>query len=148
MEKYFQDIDTNNWSARTIILDIDGTITPDGGTFVDSSVAKKIQDLSSHNTIFLLSNKKLPERNIALSQKLGISYLDTPFKKPHKKIIDSLPENLKNDIVVIGDKVTTDGIFAKNIGGTFIKVKRLTSTTDSLIVKLSYIVDGCFSFFL
>jgi len=148
MEKlYFKDLDTTTWSGKTIILDIDGTITTDGGSMVDPLVLDKIKEISQHNFLFLFSNKKVAERNAALSNELGIPYLQTTFKKPNKKILESLPSDKRSNIIVVGDKTLTDGMFAKNIGASFVKVKRLTSKNDTLTIKLIYLLDAIGGYF-
>ena len=44
MESYFKDLDTALWSGKTVILDIDGTITTDGSQEIDPLVSKKITE--------------------------------------------------------------------------------------------------------
>ncbi len=142
MEIYFKELNTAGWSGKTIIVDIDGTVTTDGSVDIDPLVFKKIQEVSLNNSIFLFSNKKLYERDNKVANKLSVSLLKSPFRKPSKKVINELPENLKRNLLVIGDKITIDGLFAKNIKANFIKVKRLTSKSDSLKVKLVYLLDN------
>ncbi|MDE2399974.1 MAG: hypothetical protein KGL67_03130 [Patescibacteria group bacterium] len=141
MEKYFKELDVSAWSRKTIILDIDGTITADGGSDLDPLVAKKIEEMATANSIFLFSNKHLPDRDNDIANKTHIPLLISSFKKPNKKVIKNLPDQLKTNLLVIGDKILIDGLFAKKIGADFIKVKRLTSQSDSLKVKLIYILD-------
>ena len=145
---YFKELDFTKWSGKTIILDIDGTITTDGSSDFDPLVLKKIQELSLNNSVFLFSNKKLVDRNNVVAKKLNIPLIYTPFKKPNKKVISRLPEYLKRNLVVIGDKVTIDGLFAKNIQAEFVKVKRLTSKNDSLKTKLVYLLDNFINIFI
>ena len=141
MEKYFKDLDVFAWSGKTIIVDIDGTITTDSVLDFDPLVFSKIQEMAMANSVFLFSNNKFKERNDALSGRLQIPFLKTPYKKPNKKVISALPENLRKNIVVVGDKSFIDGLFAKNINAEFIKVKRLTGKTDRLVAKLIYFFD-------
>ncbi|MDR3519957.1 MAG: hypothetical protein P4L63_03690 [Candidatus Pacebacteria bacterium] len=141
-EIYFKDLDFAKWSGKTIILDVDGTITTDGSVDVDPLVFQKVQELSMNNSVFIFSNKKLVDRNDRLSKQLKIPFIYTSFKKPNKKVIERLPEYLKRNLVVVGDKITIDGLFAKNIQAEFVKVKRLTSEADSLKTKLIYLLDN------
>ena len=147
MKNYFKDLDFSGWSGKTIILDIDGTITTDGSSEIESAVLNKVQELGKNNSVFLFSNKHLINRNNEVAKKLNIPLLKSSFKKPNKKVINNIPENLKNNLVVMGDKILTDGLFAKNIKAEFVKVKRLTSKDSSLKIKLIYLLDdvvGCF----
>lgn len=148
MEKYFKELDVAAWSGKTIIVDIDGTITIDGGLDFDPLVLKKIEAMASANSVFLFSNKQLSARNNIISERLHIPLLKTPFKKPNRKVINGLPDRLKKNLLIIGDKILTDGLFAKNIEADFIKVKRLTSKTDNLKTKLIYMFDDITKYFL
>jgi predicted HAD superfamily phosphohydrolase YqeG len=148
MEKYFKELNTTEWSGRTIILDIDGTITIDGGSDIDPLVLIKIHEIALLNSVLLYSNKPLPDRNKELAKKLHVSLLETSYKKPNKKVIYGLPINLRENIIVIGDKILTDGFFAKNINAEFIKVKRLTSKNDNFSVKTTYLLDDIIKQFI
>jgi predicted HAD superfamily phosphohydrolase YqeG len=148
MEKYFKELDVMTWSEKTIIVDIDGTITIDGGSNFDPSVLKKVQEMALSNYVFLFSNKKLPIRDNEIADRLNVPLLKTPFKKPNEKVINGLPNHLKKNLVVIGDKILTDGLFAKNVGAEFTRVKRLTSKNDNLKTRLLYLLDNCVGYFI
>ena len=83
-----------------------------------------------------------------MADKLNVPLLKTSFKKPNKKVINVLPDHLKKNLIVIGDKVLIDGLFAKNIGAEFIKVRRLTSKNDSFNTKLTYKLDNFVGYFI
>lgn len=148
MERYFKELNVTGWSLKTIIVDIDGTITIDGGSDFDPLVLKKIEEMKRANSVFLFSNKQLPNRDNALVNKLHIPLLETSFKKPNKKVINGLPDHLKKNLTVIGDKILIDGLFAKNIKAEFIIVKRLTSKNDSFRTKLIYLFDNLVKYFI
>jgi predicted HAD superfamily phosphohydrolase YqeG len=148
MKKYFKELNVTGWSLKTIIVDIDGTITIDGGSDFDPLVLKKIEEMKRANSIFLFSNKQLLDRDNALVNKLHIPLLETSFKKPNKKVINGLPDYLKKNLTVIGDKILIDGLFAKNIKAEFIMVKRLTSKNDSFRIKLIYLFDNLVKYFI
>jgi predicted HAD superfamily phosphohydrolase YqeG len=148
MEIYFKELNITGWSGKTIVVDIDGTITTDGGSDVDLLVIKKIQDISVNNSVFLFSNKKLTDRDNEVANKLNVPLLKTSFKKPNKKVIDGIPDHLRKNLIVIGDKIIIDGLFAKNIGAEFIKVRRLTSKNDSFNTKLTYKLDNFVRYFI
>ena len=148
METYFKELNITEWSGKTIIVDIDGTLTTDGASDLNPLVLKKIQDIALTNSVFLFSNKKLSERDKEIASSLHIPLLKSHFKKPNKKVIDGLPEHFRKNLVVVGDKIIIDGFFAKNIGANFIKVKRLTSKNDSFNTKFTYLLDNIVGYFI
>ena len=141
MDFFFSELDVSNIRGSVILLDIDGTIVPDGEAMPNQGAIKKIVELMKNNRVYLCTNKKIHERNRALAEVSGAHYLETPFRKPSKKILSHLSELSRHTYVVIGDKLITDGLFAKRIGASFIKVRRLTAPRENLIVRLSYWVD-------
>lgn len=148
MDTHFKELDIGDLSGKTIILDIDGTVTTDGSSDFNSAVLEKIQTISQNNSVFLFSNKKLTDRDNEIANRMHIPLLKTSFRKPNKKVIDGLPDHLKKNLVVIGDKILIDGLFAKNIGADFIKVKRLISKNDSFNTKFTYILDNIVGYFI
>ncbi|MEN9649277.1 MAG: Mitochondrial phosphatase [Candidatus Parcubacteria bacterium] len=140
-EYYFKDQDIQNISGKTVILDIDGTIATDNSSDIEEAAMHKVRDLAEHNVVLLCSNKPNPARNLAISQKLNIPILTTHLRKPNKKIVDLIDPKHPKERVVIGDKMLTDGLFARNIDAEFVKVKRLKEHTDSFYTKLTYFLD-------
>jgi predicted HAD superfamily phosphohydrolase YqeG len=90
----------------------------------------------------------LPDRDNEIANKLHVPLIKSHFKKPNRKVLNELPEDQKNNLLVIGDKIIIDGIFAKNIGAEFIKVKRLTSKNDSFNTKFTYMLDNIVVYFI
>jgi predicted HAD superfamily phosphohydrolase YqeG len=143
-KNYFEDIDHASLSEKIIILDIDGTLVGDGESVPSQKVYSIVRQLASVNTVYLLSNKKLPLRNKNLAEFLQIPYLETPHRKPNPKIINYLQQRKNREIIVIGDKYSTDGIFAKKIGARFIKVKHNKGDMENLKTKFTYMFDDTF----
>jgi len=141
MLDYFYNIDTSSIKDKTIIIDIDGTLVPDGEEIVEERNIKVIKSLTERNDLFLCSNKSIPARNISVSRQLGIPLIETKFKKPNKKIIYSINNYQLKNFLVIGDKYIKDEIFAKRIGADFIKVRRIRSKKESVLVKIIYVID-------
>jgi predicted HAD superfamily phosphohydrolase YqeG len=78
----------------------------------------------------------------------GVHYLKTGFRKPSRRILEHSTDVEMGKILVIGDKFLTDGLFAKNIGADFIKVKRLSSPCESWLLKIVYLFDDLLYRFL
>ncbi len=145
MRTYFENLNIDGWSGQTVLVDIDGTLTVDGSAEVSQQAVAQMKRILSANTVFLTSNKRKPERNYQVAQMLNVPFIDSPFKKPNKKVIERFSHLFKQNVLVIGDKFLTDGLFAKNIGARFIKIRRLTSKSDSVKTKITYFVDDVVS---
>jgi predicted HAD superfamily phosphohydrolase YqeG len=142
-EHYFSQIDVQNIHNRIIFLDIDGTVVADGQSTVSLENIQKIGELQKDNEIYFCSNKRdCKERNEMLSQEVKVFCLNSPYKKPNKRILESISNPHRLKLLVIGDKYTTDGLFAKNIEAEFIKIKRITASQERWWISLIYLVDN------
>ncbi len=129
---YFQDLDFNRFTDRTVILDLDGCLTPDNETTVTGPVLAAVKTLTADNQVFLLSNKKNHQRNQRLADELGIEYLATSLRKPDPRLKRFLAaRGATSPFTVIGDKYLTDGLLAKVLGAEFIKVRRLIGSKQT-----------------
>jgi|GEM_PF-12527 len=147
-ELSWEKIDPEAIRGFLILLDIDGTIAPDGSASVAPVILQKIAALRSANDVVFCSNKNnCQTRNQNISDQVGISCLNIPHKKPSRKVLDYLPNPRQLPLLVIGDKFLTDGWFAGNIGAKFIKTARLVSPSDTLVVRATYLIDDVFYFF-
>lgn len=144
-EKYFYELDQSFFQGRTIILDIDGTIVPDGGDYLETRVREKLLALKKQNKIYFCSNKIAPVRNKKLSESSGVAFLESKVRKPNKGVIASLGQINQEKIVVIGDKVLTDGLLARRLGAEFLKVKRLVQPQETFFVRLTNKFDDFLS---
>lgn len=126
-----------------ILLDVDGTLGPHDLISVSESVSKQITKISKNrNLIYITSNNKDRERNKKLAEELHIEYLETKYRKPNVLVVESIRHMFeKRSVVVIGDKILTDGLFARRINATFIHVKREKSPLDPKLVKFQYLLD-------
>jgi 4-hydroxybenzoate polyprenyltransferase/predicted HAD superfamily phosphohydrolase YqeG len=146
---YFKDIDTTHIRGMTILLDVDGTLVADGLNDVAEPERAKIAELCRHNEVWLCSNSRIPGRIEMLSLKLGVPSLNSPYKKPDRRVIDALPKmsdksnggSKELNFLLIGDKFLTDGLCAKALRGRFIRVQRITSTQEHVLVKITNTVD-------
>lgn len=138
---YFSELDIKNITNRLVILDIDGTIVADGGEEIDKKMLDKINELKISNRVYIYSNRGNNLRNKKMSDITSVPYINSQYKKPSKKILGGL-DNVQNlPRSVIGDKILTDGLFAKNIKAEFIKVKRVASPDDRIFARILYTAD-------
>lgn len=140
-DELFKNLDISQLKGNIIFLDIDGTITSDGHHHVEEEVLSKLKILSQNNKLLFCSNKNNCARNQKISGLIGVQCLDGKYKKPSRKILNLVDNKDGAPLVVIGDKLLTDGLFAKNIGARFIKVKRIFSKEDSFLSKFFYFID-------
>ncbi len=123
-----------------VFLDIDHTLLPPNEERVTESVEQAILAIKQiARKIYLTSNGGKHERNQTIAQTYGLSYIQSHYKKPNTKIMLDIKEN--PPFVVIGDKILTDGMFAKNIGASFICVKRYRSKKESLFDICACFID-------
>jgi predicted HAD superfamily phosphohydrolase YqeG len=134
--------DAQQLSGSTVILDIDGTITADGGAKFSRGTLNEIRALAARNVVYLFSNHRDISRNKAIAISAGLPYIETNHRKPSRRIIDAIQVEHRNQpLVVIGDKVMIDELFAWRIGARFIKVRRIVSPGDRRSVRWTYLLD-------
>ncbi len=127
-------------------IDIDGTLVPDSQYFCSTKVLKQIKKITDKNEVYLVTNSKDQKRNSEISKILNLSFTNVFYKKPNKKVIGNLI-NSEKKFFVIGDKFLTDYLFAKNIGGNCILVKRKLSGEERLKIILINLIDDIIYFF-
>lgn len=148
VEILFTDLQKLNLKNSIIILDIDGTITATRSNVIEKNIQNVILGLKKNNSVYLCSNSKIGERNSKMAKMLNVFFLETPFKKPNKKILKFLHNSEEKPLIVIGDKLLTDGIFSKRIKAKFIKVKRIRGNQELLSEKIYFVVDDLVSKFI
>ncbi|HVZ76238.1 MAG TPA: UbiA family prenyltransferase [Candidatus Paceibacterota bacterium] len=131
--------DISGIKGATIILDIDGTLTVPGGTIVDPVLVAVAAKLREHNDVYLLSNRGDHKRDALIAASLGIDYITTPFRKPHPATLRGVTR--KETLVVIGDKVLTDGLLALFTRARFIRVERLVGERDGMADRIAHAID-------
>ena len=139
----FEDINLELLKNKNILLDIDGTLACDKGTDLSLFVKNKIDEIKAHSDIYLCSNGK-KDRNRQMANTLGVSLVESNYRKPDSKYIKYIKFNHQNTIVV-GDKYIIDGFFAVNIGAEYLNVeKKKKSKNDSISIKVTYLLDDIF----
>ena len=140
---YFSELDITKLFGKRIILDVDGTLVFDGQNHINEKTKIKINNLKKQADIYLCSNG-ITERTNQLAKYLGVSFINSHYNKPNKKVMSDLPDT-NQDTVVIGDKYLTDGLMAKSINAHFVKVRRLCSGKEKVVTKIvNYIDDICY----
>ena len=138
---YFEAINLD-FQNQVIFLDIDGTLVSDKGLNFDSLVLRQLEKLKAKNKVFLCTNSNDKMRKVEIERRLNLPIVTHHYKKPSSKMLVEL--NLKpnsKELLVIGDKFLTDGLFARNIGSEFIKIKRKISGKETLIIKIINFLD-------
>lgn len=147
MPEYFENLDTASIKDSLIFLDVDGTLVADNQASPSEEVLKKVKSLSLRNIVWLCSNSFNGNRNEIIHNLTKLPIIKG-HRKPSKKILSQvskedrvLSDGSARKIIVIGDKILTDGFFARRIGAEFIKVKRKIGK-DRLCVKIYNLLDN------
>jgi len=140
---YFEDISIPDEPSCLILLDLDGTLMPDipGDTSIESAVKEKVAQFSQHHSVYICTNGKNHDRARKIASELGISFVDSRYKKHNKKILNDIPLDPNRQTIVIGDKILTDGLLARRLDAHFYLIKRKKSGKESLFVRLVEYLD-------
>lgn len=130
-----------NIRDHTIVLDIDGILMADAENTIDSQIVGYIVTLKTSNDIFIVSNSFRDARCAYVSETLGLPWVDSPFKKPSVSILRYMQYDHTKPLLVIGDKILTDGLFALRIGAEPVMMYRRVLPNDRLVIKLAYLLD-------
>lgn len=124
---------------KLILLDVDGTIVSDSTSILTEKTKSIIFLMREDNDIYLCSNSSDRDRIEELAYVLEVKVVESRYKKPSTKILDYLPTG--RDVIVIGDKWLTDGLFAININASFIKVKSQINGEERLVIIIINCID-------
>lgn len=144
-DKYFWELNLSALTDTIIILDIDGTIAEMYSDDVSPETLHALESIKERNEIFLFSNNPNPKRLILFANKLTLPHISSKYKKPDPRILRALPNHHDKPLLIIGDKVLTDGLFAIFIKAPFLKVRRIRNSRESLLLRLSYWLDDVVS---
>ncbi len=103
---------------RGVILDIDGTLAPDGAPDPDMRAAAWVVGLEAHGIRAAIVSNNNEGRVAPFAEKLGIRYQSKAFK-PSLRTFGETVDTVGVDsqyIAVIGDQLFTDMQYAKNAG--------------------------------
>ncbi|MBF05448.1 hypothetical protein CL644_01960 [bacterium] len=141
-KKYsWQDIMSLQLNNHTILLDIDGVLMAHGEDIISPIILKNIEMLRKNNDIYIVSNSLSTHRIIKTSTALKIPWVDSGLKKPSIRILSFIKYDKTKPLVVIGDKILTDGLFAYRINAKALLLNRRVSQKDPLVVRVTYLID-------
>ena len=140
---FFADLDVSALHGFLVVLDVDGTLGPHGCDELTPEVLRQISTLVRNgNLVRLVSNNTDSVRTRRLAVCLGVEMAESTYRKPDIRALGDIPELLRGwPVVVIGDKVLVDGLFAKRLGATFCKVASIRSPNDPRMVRVHYALD-------
>ena len=133
---------SENVRGYVIFLDIDGVLMADGEEHVPKHIREYVEQLKQHNDVHIVSNTIRVLRREQAAREVGLSYTYVKHGKPSKKILKKLSYDCSKPLMVVGDKILTDGIFAKRIGARLILLERRLSPNDRFVIKLTYICEN------
>jgi len=137
---FFHELEVEEISGMTVILDIDGTLTCSSQKDVSQKVIKIIRLLEQKNSVYAFSNNYDGHRSREIAKSINVPYIKSPHKKPNKKVLNYIQGEVCG-VIAIGDKYLTDGLFAQFIGAKYIKVNRYKCASDSMVDRLACILD-------
>lgn len=133
----------------TILLDVDGTLLPDGVDNITTSVSVAAQELALKNEVYLVSNgtDRARVERIATQLSIPVAPAGVPAGKPRATAAAGI-ESTNKRLIVMGDKYLTDGLFARVIGADFVRIERKESGNESFSIRVINWVDGIVSWVL
>jgi len=134
--------------GHTVLLDVDGTLLPDGTAEIDDAVRDAALQLHQENMVYLVSNGNDANRVVRLANDLGVNIAPAgvPAGKPSARAAHGISS--ERPFLVIGDKFITDGLFARVLGVPFLRVRSKRSGTERFSVRISYMLESVVSWFL
>lgn len=129
-----------------IFLDVDGTIVADSQEDIDPLVPGLVAGWQRQdNTVYLCSNSPQRQRIARIAALLQVPVAGEGYRKPSRPIADVVRAP-QASLVVIGDRLATDGLFAWRIGAQFILVRRRRAASDRWVIRCLYWLDDCLRF--
>jgi len=136
----FLELEESDYKNALILIDVDGTVVSDRGDLLSPEAREKLRSFASCSEVFLCSNA-LPERTRSFADECGIQCVTTEHRKPSRQVAEDIDIGDRN-LIVIGDKALTDGLFASNIGAEFVMVRRLRGSGESMLARFAYALDA------
>lgn len=145
MSGFFRDLDPKIFQGTTVLLDLDGTIVPDGAVVLANGEDETLRRIVAVAGRVIVVSNNLRNRDVVLKEHYRLHVALGSAKKPSKNAVGEFV--FEEPTVVVGDKYITDGMFAHNLRARFIHVRRLENDSESFFVRMSYALDSLFKFF-
>ncbi len=114
------------YNIKAVLLDVDNTLTQHNGTEPYDGVREWVDSIKNAGVkVMIISNAKDEHRVRIFAEKLGIDNYIWDAKKPFTKGFRQLTKDLgvdKSEVVVIGDQIFTDVLYASGVGAMSILV--------------------------
>ncbi len=139
------DIDFLEWNGiKAVLLDIDNTLTQHNGTEPYDGVREWVDSIKSAGVkVAIISNAKDEQRVRLFAEKLEIDNYIWDAKKPFTKGFGQLTKDLgvdKSEVVVIGDQIFTDVLYANCVGAMSILVDP-KDKKEALSIRIKRILE-------
>lgn len=144
-EKFFHEIATDPIYDSIVILDIDGTLTCSSSCDIEQRVLNVVHKLREKNIVYIFSNNYNGKRSRDIAAQLELPYIESPHKKPNKRVLNYIKER-GVPVIAIGDKYLTDELFAQFTQAEHIRVKRYRCKNDSFGDRAACFFDDCIYF--
>ena len=128
--------DLKKYAIRTLILDVDNTLIAKDFLALNEGILDAVKYFKSIGITIVLVSNNSGIRRIKLANKLGVKLLTTalkPFTFRFKQF--KLKQHLETPMMMVGDQLFTDIIFAKRIKAVSVLVNPL-SEKEYLSTKL------------
>ncbi len=139
MIRHFHELDVSQIRGAVVLLDIDGSLLPDGERQVTQETRCVVEELRRDNEVYLCTNSRDHTRNKALAEDLGLPLIGEGVRKPSRKILRELRGD--RPVVVVGDKWITDGRQALVSRGSYVRVLRHRHGRESIATRCAYALD-------
>lgn len=132
----------------SVLLDLDGTLLPDGEFDLSDGVRACVSKLKERNAVYLITNGKSASRAWQIADDLGIPIAPAgvPARKPRLSAVRGIPTD--RPFVVVGDMTLTDGLLAYRLRAPFVRVSRRYPARRPVRLAFSHLIDDIVSFFI
>lgn len=130
----------DQFRGAAVLLDVNGTLLAASDEAIGEAVRAAAERLKSVASVHLFSNRPGNARAARVASSLGVSLVETRRRKPDPGVIRTI-DSFEKPLVVIGDKVLTDGLLAYFSGARFVRVSRLRGSDDGIFTKALYALD-------
>lgn len=137
--KFFCELDVSKIKGRFILIDMDGPLIHRHPSPSEAATIQNLRDLKARNRL-IWCVRPGESRTRAMADLLKIPCIETPRWFPSDALKKILKSN-KRPVVMFGENYLVDGMLARRVGATFIKVKTARTYRDFGIQPLLIFLD-------